>query len=90
MKFLIFFYCVIFVFLSCTSTKDNFSENNKSALEIQFADSLSNELCKIYGLDQGVRHLPDFERKTETIHLVDSVNFNKIIRNLIKNKNEHI
>lgn len=84
MKFLIFFYCIIFVLLSCTSTKYNFSENNKSALEIQFADSLSNELCKIYGLDQGVRHLPDFERKTETIHLVDSVNFNKIIT-FIKN-----
>lgn len=62
---------------SCSSKV--FEKKEAKQLENSIKDSLSNELCMLYGLDQGVRHLQDFNNKTQVIHKVDSINFDKII-----------
>ena len=66
---------LILIFIAATSIAQNkkltFSENLK--------DSLSFELCQMYGLDQGVRLSSGFQGKWNFIHSVDSLNFEKAV-----------
>lgn len=42
-------------------------------------DSLSFELCQIYGLDQGIRNSEGFENKMLLIQSIDSFNYYKVV-----------
>ena len=78
---------IIIILLTCScssiliSKVDTQNKNrNSSKKDIEFKrDSLAFELCKIYGLDQGIRNSPGFDGKGKFISSIDSLNFERVI-----------
>ena len=70
---------------SCSSIQYSSSEKQKETIkssqkDIEFKrDSLAFELCKIYGLDQGIRNSSGFKGKGKLISAIDTFNFERVI-----------
>jgi len=77
-------YCIVlivFLFVSCDKSFDKSNENAENILitNDRLKDSLSFELCKMHGLDQGIRESTRMKDKWSFIHPIDSINFHKTI-----------
>ncbi|WP_064966004.1 hypothetical protein [Tenacibaculum ovolyticum] len=69
----ILFLLTLFLFISCNKNEpfDIKKEKNR--------DSLAFELCKIYGLDQGIRSLKPSPNKIKALKEIDAINFQRIL-----------
>jgi len=66
---------VLLLLQTCKSTK---TKHTPDLLKKE-QDSLAFELCKIYGLDQGIRKSPGMPNKWSFILPIDSINFFKVL-----------
>jgi hypothetical protein len=102
LKHLFFLSFLKILTLGCATKKDIYKrdDNPQNTKLSQKQDSLSFELCQIYGLDQGIRNSNGFPNKMTLIQSVDTFNFKKIVafvekngfptKNLIGEKNSKI
>jgi hypothetical protein len=80
LKLLLFIYTINMI-ISCGNSINIISKQN----EIHLKDSLAFELCKMYGLDQGVRESSGFKGKWNFIFSVDSLNFDRAMKFIKEN-----
>ncbi len=72
---------VIFTVIACGAKKDLVKNTGVTQNDdiVRIQDSLSFELCQIYGLDQGIRNSEGFDNKMVLIQSVDTFNFKRVI-----------
>lgn len=83
MKKRIFVYFTIILFSSCNN--HIISNDNSSIADSGLVDSLSFELCMIYGSDQNIRSVNNSKEALKVMQSLDSLNFIKIIDYIKKN-----
>lgn len=87
MKKTILILLTLILFFNCKSKKQNSITKNQ-LIDSTIADSLSFELCQIYGLDQGIRNEFLWRKHIDfgNVHrAIDTLSFNKIIKFIKEN-----